>query len=638
MAGISTLLTLENLGRDLGERVLFENINTGIAEGERIGVIGVNGTGKSTLLSIIAGTQEPDDGKIIRRNGLRISYLSQNPVFQKGKTVLEHVAGAITGQEAHWDTEGEAKAMLKRFGISDPDCDPEILSGGQKKRAALVAALLTPCDLLILDEPTNHLDHDMIEWLQDWLESYQGALLMVTHDRYFLDEVSNIIWEIDRNQVFRYEGNYEVYLQKKQERLDFAAAAERKAAALYRQDLAWMMRGARARSTKQKAHIQRFEALRDREKPEEERQLAIQSASTRLGGKTVELKAVSKSYGDRVLFRDFSYLFLKTDRIGIIGPNGCGKSTLMKVILGEVLPDSGSVDVGQTVKFGCFSQENEGLAENETVLENVRDIAEYIRTGDELITAAAMCERFLFDGTMQYTPVSKLSGGEKRRLYLLRVLMGAPNVLILDEPTNDLDLQTLRVLEDYLDHFGGIVITVSHDRHFLDRVVTRIFSFEPDGTLLQSEGGYEEYRQRKLARAGSVSGSESARSGSAVIGKALAGSGPAGSGAGGSDAGPGADGGNANAPQGGKGKKPRIDRPKTRLSYKEQREYDGIEAEIDALTEKSRKLSEEIAEAATDFIKLQSLSEEKEKVDEELEQKIERYMELQELVDSFAEK
>ncbi len=630
MALLSTILTIENISRDLGERVLFENVTAGIAEGERIGLIGVNGTGKSTLLSIIAGTTEPDEGKIIRRNGLRISYLPQNPVFQNGKTVLEHVVGAISGQEAHWDTEGEAKAVLRRFGITNPDCDPAILSGGQRKRAALAAALLTPCDLLILDEPTNHLDHDMIEWLQDWLENFPGALIMVTHDRYFLDEVSNIIWEIDRKQVFRYEGNYELYLMKKQERRDFAAAAERKAVALYKQDLAWMMRGARARSTKQKAHIRRFEELRDREKPEEERQIAISSAYSRLGGKTVELRGVSKRYGDRVLFHDFTYLFLKSDRIGVIGPNGCGKSTLMRVILGEEQPDSGSVEVGQTVKLGCFSQENEGLVETETVLENVRDIAEYVRTGDELITASAMCERFLFDGTMQYTPVSKLSGGEKRRLYLLRVLMGAPNVLILDEPTNDLDLQTLRVLEDYLDHFGGIVITVSHDRYFLDRVVTRIFSFEPDGTLRQSEGGYEEYRQRLIAEGKAGAG-----------GRPDMGGGPARADARDFGKGKGAAGAAAEAPasesaQGDKGKKPRADRPKTRLSYKEQREYDGIEAEIDELSEKSRKLSDEMNNAATDFLRLQALSEEKERVEKELEAKIGRFMELEELADSLA--
>ncbi len=627
MASVSTLLTVENIGRDLGERTIFRDVTAGIAEGDRIGLIGVNGTGKSTLLAMIAGAIEPDDGQIIRRNGLRISWLSQNPVFPKGKTVLEHVISCITGQETHWDTEGEAKAVLRRFGITDPDCDPEILSGGQKKRAALAAAILTPCDLLILDEPTNHLDHEMIEWLQDWLENFQGALLMVTHDRYFLDEVANTIWEIDRCQVFRYEGNYEIYLQKKQERLDFAVAAERKAAALYKQDLAWMMRGARARSTKQKAHIQRFEQLRDREKIEEERQVAITSASSRLGGKTVELHEISKSYGSKVLFRDFSYLFLKADRIGIIGPNGCGKSTLMKVILGEIRPDSGSVEVGQTVKFGCFSQENEGLNERETVLENIRDIAEYVRTEEGLITAAAMCERFLFDGRMQYTPVSKLSGGEKRRLYLLRVLMEAPNVLILDEPTNDLDLQTLRILEDYLDHFAGIVIVVSHDRHFLDRVVTRIFSFEGDGVLRQSEGGYEEYRQRKLREASAADAAAGAAAGAAGQRR------NAGAGSGGpADAAVqenGADG------SGGRGKKPRQERPKVRLSYKEQREYDGIEAQIDELTERSKELEKEMAEAATDFVRLQELTEEKEKTDEELEQKLERYMELQDLVDSL---
>ena len=618
------LLTIEHAGLDLGERVLFRDVNVGIMEGEKIGLLGVNGCGKSTLLSIAAGMAEPEDGRVIRRKNLRISCLMQNPVFEPGRTVLEYVAGTVSGREAHWDVTGEARAVLRRFGISDPDCDPSILSGGQRKRAALCAAILTPCDLLILDEPTNHLDHEMVEWLEDWLKDFPGALLMVTHDRYFLDEVSDVIWEIDRKQVFRYEGNYEIYLQKKQERMDFAVAAERKMAALYKQDLAWMMRGARARSTKQKAHIQRFEALRDREKIVEERALAITGAKTRLGGKTVEVKDISKSFGDKVLFRDFSYLFLKTDRIGIIGPNGCGKSTLLKVITGQMPPDTGSVDIGQTVRFGIFRQENEDLPEKGTVLDCVRDIAEYLPAEDGRITASAMCERFLFDKRMQYTPVQKLSGGEKRRLYLLRVLMDAPNVLLLDEPTNDLDLETLRVLEDYLDHFAGIVITVSHDRHFLDRTVTRVFSFEEDGTLLQSEGGYEEYRERKAAEAGY--GKEETEDRNALQGS-VRGTG--------TDRAPGQ--GEAEAPStgAGKGKKPRQERRKTKLSYMEQKEYDTIEAEIDALTEQAEQLAKDMEAAATDFVKLQKLSEEKEAVDCKIEEKLERYLELQELVEKI---
>lgn len=606
------ILTLENIQKTHGNKVIFKGTTIGIEDHDRIGVIGVNGTGKSTILSIAAGITETDAGEVVMRNNLRISYLSQNPVFDQEKTILENVTAAVEGKEAHWNTQGEVRAMLLRLGISDPDTSPRFLSGGQKKRAALAAALLTPCDLLILDEPTNHLDHDMIEWLQNWLESFRGALLMVTHDRYFLDEVTTTIWEIDQAAIFGYKGNYETYLQKKQERMDFALAAERKMAALYKQDLAWMMRGARARSTKQKAHIQRFEALRDREKIVEERNVLLSSLPSRMGNKTVELDEVSKGYDGRVLFHDFTYHFLKTDRIGIIGPNGCGKSTLIKVILGEVHPDTGSVSIGQTVVFGYFGQENEALDETLRVIDYVREQAEYIRTEEGLVSASAMCERFLFDKDQQYTPISKLSGGEKRRLYLLRVLMGAPNVLILDEPTNDLDIPTLQILEDYLDHFSGIVIVVSHDRYFLDRVVNRMFCFLPDGTLRQSEGGYEEYlvhRQEwdltgRKEQPGN-GGKEPQMSETQASEKS--------------------DG----------GRRERQKRQKTRLSYKEQKEYDTLEALIDELTEQSALLEKQMEEAATSYSRLQELSKQKEETDALLDEKIERFLELQELVESF---
>ena len=474
------ILTLENVSKSFENRLLLDSVTGGIDSEDRLGVIGVNGTGKSTLLAIIAGALEPDEGQVIRSNGLRISFLPQNPEFDNSLTILENVCGAISGKHEYWDTTGEAKAMLERFGITETDRKPDTLSGGQRKRAALAAALLTPADLLILDEPTNHLDSAMIEWLQDFLARYRGALLMVTHDRYFLDQVTGGILEIDRGKLYRYAENYSGYLERKAERMNAAIAAERKAQALYRKDLAWILRGARARSTKQKAHIQRFEALRDREKPVEEVQLQMASVSSRLGGKTIELDHVAAGYDGKPLFHDFSYIFLKNDRIGIIGPNGCGKSTLIKTITGELPPLAGTVETGQTVKIGVFSQENDLPDEGGTrVIDCVRDVAEFIRTPDGYVSAANMCEQFLFDGNMQYTPVRKLSGGEKRRLYLLRVLMSAPNVLILDEPTNDLDIQTLRILEDYLDRFAGIVIAVSHDRYFLDRVVRRIFSFEP---------------------------------------------------------------------------------------------------------------------------------------------------------------
>ena len=592
------LMTLEGIGISFGETA--ENVTQGIEDYDRIGVLGINGTGKSTLLAIVAGALEPDEGQIIMRNGLKISYLPQNPVFDPDLNVLENVVRNISQEQEFWNVRGEAASMLQKLGIPNPAVMPDTLSGGQRKRAALAAALLTPSDLLILDEPTNHLDHEMIEWLQEQLEIYKGALVMITHDRYFLDEVTTTIWEIDRANVYSYPGNYEKYLQEKQTRMNFALSAERKMAALYKQDLAWMMRGARARSTKQKAHIQRFEALRDREKIAEERNVVLESLPSRMGNKTIEIRNLAKSYGDKCLFRDFSYMFLRNDRIGIIGPNGCGKSTLLKILTGEIEPDCGSVDIGQTIKMSCFSQENEKLPSSGTVIDAVKETGEYVRTADGLITASAMCERFLFSKGKQYTPIEKLSGGEKRRLYLLRILMEAPNVLILDEPTNDLDIQTLQILEDYLDHFSGIVIAVSHDRYFLDRVVNRIFSFEGDGHLHQSEGGYEEYLAHKEGWSFEAPPEPP---------KA------------------------AEPPK--KGKKYRAAAPQKKLTYMQQREYDSIEGVIDELTEKSEKLAEEMAQVSTDYVKLQELTEEKERIDAELDEKMERFLELQELVESF---
>ena len=595
------LMTLEGIGITFGDTAILQNVTQGIDEYDRIGVIGINGTGKSTLLAIVAGALEADEGQIIRRNGLKISYLPQNPVFDPERSVLENVVRNIEQDQEFWNVQGEAAAMLEKLGIEDPSAMPDTLSGGQRKRAALAAALLTPSDLLILDEPTNHLDHEMIEWLQNQLESYRGALIMVTHDRYFLDEVTTTIWEIDRAGVYSYPGNYEKYLQTKQARLDFALAAERKMAQLYKQDLAWMMRGARARSTKQKAHIRRFEALRDREKIVEERNVLIESIPSRMGNKTIEVRGLGKSYGSKLLFRDFTYTFLKNDRIGIIGPNGCGKSTLLKILTGQIEPDEGSVELGQTIVMGYFGQEYEELPPTDTVIDVVKSIGEYIRTPDGLITASAMCERFLFIKGQQYTQVAKLSGGEKRRLHLLRVLMGAPNVLILDEPTNDLDIQTLQILEDYLDHFSGIVIVVSHDRYFLDRVVNRIFSFEQDGLLHQSEGGYEEYLVHKEAL--------NAEEEPEIVN---------------------------NAPEPpAKKQKYRAPAQRKKLTFSEQREYDTLEGIIDELTEKSEQLAADMAQASTDYVRLQELAQEKQRTDEELEEKIERFLTLQELVESF---
>ena len=602
------LLNVENVSKTYMERAVLDDVSVGINDTDKIGVVGTNGTGKSTLLGIVAGVVSPDRGKVVQGNSLRISYLPQNPEFDLNKTLLENITDAIYAGGDHWDKMGEIKANLAKFGIDDPECNPSILSGGQKKRAALVAAIMTPSDLLILDEPTNHLDSEMIEWLEDYLKRFRGAILMVTHDRYFLDEVTNKILEIDKGRAYRYESNYSGFLELKQQRLDYELAAERKAATLYRKDLAWILRGARARSTKQKAHIQRFEALRDRKRPEEERQVELASLPSRMGNKTIILEKISKKYDDRILFHDFTYTFNKLDRIGIIGPNGCGKSTLIKIIVGALEPDTGSVEMGQTIQIGYFSQENEALDESARVLDYIKDTAEYIRTKDGLVSASAMCERFLFTPEMQYAPIGKLSGGEKRRLYLLKVLMAAPNVIILDEPTNDLDIQTLRILEDYLDSFAGIIITVSHDRYFLDRVVTRIFAFEPDGTLFQSEGGYSDY----LIHKGNIQETD---------GEAVA-----------------KNSGGVKVPDDTEKKKGkyRAPREKTKLSFSEQKEYDNIESEIEKLEERSAELEELMAGAATDFPRLMELSKEKEEVDAEIERKMERYIELQEMVDSFA--
>lgn len=706
----ANILNLEHVSLNYGVRQILDDVTVGISSRDRIGVIGINGQGKSTLLKIAAGVLEPDEGRVTKMNGLRIAYLPQNPVFDNSLSLQDNIASRISGREAHWNIEGEARATMQRFGITDPSCSPATLSGGQKKRAALAAAMLTPSDLLILDEPTNHLDSGMIEYLQTWLSNYKGAILMVTHDRYFLDEVTNGILEIDRGRVYRYEAGYSGYLELKQQRLDYAKAAERKMAALYRQDLAWMMRGARARSTKQKAHIRRFEALRDRDKIVEDREVMLSSLPSRIGGKTIELSSISKSYAGHVLFHDFSYIFRKTDRLGIIGPNGCGKSTLLRVILGIIPPDTGTVEVGQTIQFGYFSQENEemdhALEEEPTlrVIDYIRKTAEYIRTPEGLVSASEMCDRFLFDPKMQYTQVSRLSGGEKRRLYLLHVLMANPNVLILDEPTNDLDIQTLQILEDYLDHFAGIVIAVSHDRYFLDRVVTRIFAFEPDGTLWQSEGGYEEYREHRRAlavrnpglstprrvplasnapfsrsllstsdtrnsRKGSpASNAPSSREGSPLPDTSPSRKVPLPSGSGSLQSGhaaPSVDSGNGNTKSRNSGSSARpasdsmparsasdgrpadgnigsadhndnsASRHRAKLSYKDQREYDSLEPEIDRLTAESKDLEQQMAAAATDYQKLAELTEQKNAVDEQLDRKMERFLELQDLIDSL---
>lgn len=635
-----SLITMEHLTKSYTERLLFDDTAFSISEGEKVGLIGINGTGKSTLLRIVAGLEEPDAGSVVRRRNLYIRYLPQIPAYVEGDSVLDSIVRDnreephFTGRE---DMEAAAKTILTRLGIYDFDARMETLSGGQRKRVALTSVLLSTADLLVLDEPTNHLDSAMADWLEDYLKHFRGALVMVTHDRYFLDSVTGRIVELDKGKLYSYQENYEGFLRLKAERLDMAAASERKRQSILKVELAWMQRGARARSTKQKAHIQRYEALRDEKAPELDRQVELESVSSRLGRTTVELEGLCKAYGDKVLVKDFSYIFLKNDRVGIIGPNGSGKSTLLKMMAGWAEPDSGTVEMGQTVKLGYFSQENEAMDESLKVIDYIRNVAEYVRTGDGSISASQMLERFLFPPSVQHTVIGRLSGGEKRRLYLLRILMDAPNVLLLDEPTNDLDIQTLTILEDYLDHFQGIVVTVSHDRYFLDRMVRRIFAFEGDGAVVQYEGGFTDYQAAwaqkhpegaaggRNARGGS-SGGDAGKAGAAGAGNAGAGKAGAGSaGAGGS--------GNPDAGEPSSG---RTHQKKLKFSFKEQREWDTIEDEIAALEDRISELDAQIEASATVFGKLNQLMEEKAETEARLEEKMERWMYLNELAERIA--
>jgi ATP-binding cassette subfamily F protein uup len=603
------LLNVEKASKSYTDKILFNQITLGINEGDKIGVIGINGTGKSTLLKLIAGLEEPDEGNVVKGKNIRIEYLAQTPVFQEDLSIIENVVTGKKAEEEYRNLEGEAKTMLLKLGIADYAGRIDTLSGGQKKRVALVRTLLTPAEILVLDEPTNHLDNQMAEWLEEYLGKYQGAFIMVTHDRYFLDKVTNKIVEIDKGNIYTYPGNYSKFLQLKTEREDMEIATERKKKSLYRMDLEWMQRGARARSTKQKAHIQRFEELRDRKVIEKDSTIEINALSQRLGKKTIEINHISKSFGDRKLIENFSYLFLKNDRIGIIGPNGCGKTTLLKIITGNLEADEGTVETGETVKTGYFSQENEYMDQNLRVIDYIRNVAEYINTSDGSASASQMLERFLFTGSMQYSLISKLSGGERRRLYLLKVLMEAPNILILDEPTNDLDIQTLTILEDYLDSFDGIVITVSHDRYFLDRIVKRIFAYEGNGRIRQYEGGFTDYKeaaeQDKLQAAELVGSQKSISKEETNKKEEINNS---------------------------KGKSKDF---KLRFTYNEQKEYNEIDDVIANLESEIEEIERQISEASSNYSVLNELMGKKDVLNKKLEEKMDRWVYLNDLAEQI---
>ena len=608
------LVTIENITKSYTERLLFDHASFFLGEGEKVGIIGINGTGKSTLLKMIAGKEEPDTGNIMMANHVVVRYLPQNPVFAPEMTVLEGVLQGNVKEDNHWEMENEANIMLAKLGINNVTDKIGTLSGGQKKRIALVNVLLSPADILVLDEPTNHLDNQMADWLEEILKKWRGALVMVTHDRYFLDSVSNRIVEVDKGQIFSYQTNYSGYIKLKAEREEMLIASERKRQSILRKEEEWMMRGARARSTKQKAHIERYEALRDQVIVTADEKVNIGSVSSRLGRSTVELEHVSKSYDNKPLITDFSYIFLKNDRVGFVGKNGCGKTTLMKMIMGRVQPDFGEIKIGKTVKIGYYTQEIEGdkdagiayMNPESKVIDYIRETAEFVQTVDGTVSASAMLERFLFPASQQYSPIGKLSGGEKRRLNLLRVLMEMPNVLVLDEPTNDLDITTLTILEDYLDSFAGVVIIVSHDRYFLDRTVSRIFAFE-DGEIYQYEGGYTDYAIRRDQKLEQIAFEEKKKDAKEIKKNEVT-----------ADA-------TADA------KNQRTREKKLKFSFNEQREYETIDQDIADLEEKLVLLEKDMTLHARDFVKLNEVIAQKEQTALLLEEKMNRWIYLEDL-------
>ena len=607
-----SVINVEHISKLYGDKLVLEDLSCSVDEGDKIGIIGINGTGKSTLLRIIAGEEEADEGKIIFSNGLTVGWLGQNPEFDEDSSILKYVCEGKKIEE-DYGYESDAKAMLTVLELEQFDEKIKNLSGGQKKRAALCKVLLQKPDILILDEPTNHLDNKMSDWLENYLRSFRGVLLMVTHDRYFLDKVTNHIWEVDGGKVYYYDENYSGYLERKAEREERQLASERKRQSILRNEVKWVMRGARARSTKQKARLERFEQLKAMDSPKTAKQVEMGSVGTRLGKKTIEVYDISKAYGDKVLFEHFSYIFKRFERIGFVGHNGCGKSTLMKILSNLESADSGSIEWGETIRIGYFAQECEIMDERQRVIDYIKDAAEYVRTSEGLVSASKMLERFLFSSDMQYTPIAKISGGERRRLYLLKVLMQSPNVLILDEPTNDLDIATLRVLEEFLDEFAGIVITVSHDRYFLDRTVDRIAAFEEKRIVIY-EGDYTEYQEKS----GKIETDaiESVDSGAGLHIKK-----------------------NNEKKKEGR-EKWLASKNKEKLlkfTYKEQKEFETIDEDIEKLEEKIAELDGQISKCATDFIKLNEFMQEKEKTEAKLSDNMERWVYLNDLAERIEE-
>ena len=621
-------ITIEGLSKSYGMKDLFKQINFVINDEDKIGLIGINGTGKSTLLKIIAGFETPDTGSIISSKGSRIEYLSQDPEFHDDLTVIEQVLkgdsevfqilrkyeSALAQSEKNpmneaasnavltysdemtrldaWELESQVKTILTKLSVTNFDQPIRELSGGQKKRLALAASLISNCDLLILDEPTNHMDNGTIDWLETYLSRRKGALLMITHDRYFLDRISNRIVEIDHGSLYTYEGNYTTFLEKKMERIELSEVLERKRDNLFRRELAWIRRGAKARSTKQKARIQRFETLEDTSFKRNDQEVAISVGFTRLGKKTIELISIGKAYDGPYLFKDFSHNILADDRIGIIGPNGAGKTTLLNTIIEKIPLSSGSIELGPTLNIGYFSQEAEDMDTSLRGIDYIKETAEYVATeSGHTLSASVMMEKFLFDDELQHAPISSMSGGERRRLYLLKILMLAPNVLILDEPTNDLDIDTLKVLEAYIDDFKGIVISVSHDRYFLDRVCSKIFSFESEGEVIAYTGNYSDYQAYKIDHLAPSSIAPKEQTSKAI----------------------------------------KVKQEKVKMTWQEKKDYEAIEADIALLEDQLDALDTSINSNQTDFVLLQTLSEEKEAIEESLLEKMEYYEYLDDL-------